>query len=81
MQTPILNKATKYSHFNIMFLLHVNQTKLQKAINGLRLDAQHRKIMKILHSNNLFQQQPDPTKMISNNDLTQWNVIQHQPYK
>ena len=63
MRTPILNKATKYNHFNIMFSLHVNQTKLQKEINGLRLDAQHRKIMyKFLHSNNLFQQQPDPTK-------------------
>jgi len=44
-----------------MLWVHVNQTKLQKAINGLTLDAQHHKIMSILHCNNLFQQ-PDPTK-------------------
>jgi len=45
-----------------MLWLHVNQTKLQKAINGLALDMRHYKIMSVLHSNNLFQQQPDPSK-------------------
>jgi len=53
-----------------MLWLHVNQTKLQKAINGLTLDAQYQKLCQYFPAKTYFNSNLTLPKIISNNDQT-----------